>query len=471
LAARYLPEFRLHANGRQLALFVWQIIARLGLFYLAGAVLFFVAMPWLLATQGLGQETDVARFYLLVLVLESIRGDIQGAILEPLLQQGQAQFSQVTRNIGFLFCLVFMANQSTVHLYHVVLAELAGSILGTASALHGLVRYLRAQRNLPGKNGWQPPKWPEMWVIARHMYFSSLINMTYGSSVLVIIIQRFIGLEASALFGFLLNLFGQICRFLPTTLLFSIIRPKLMASYISEGGMAQLGRNANLVGKLNLFVLMPLLIITWLNGSELMSLLSSGKFTQEYYLGAILLVLIPFSQRMILETVAVVSGQSHLCSWGSFLGVLSLPLAYWAIISGQALWGGIFGMFMGQSICNITIIAAMSFTSTYRPDIIGFLKLLAAALVAFTLSILTLMAWTGSWLQHVNDSVGLLENIRVIITQFLAKETESPIHGWLNLVITTALACCFFLLASYVFKPFRAEERMRLSRVLKNKLS
>ena len=76
-----------------------------------------------------------------------------------------------------------------------------------------------------------------------------------------------------------------------------------------------------------------------------MSLLSNGKFTQSgYYLGGLLLALIPFSQRQILETVAVVCGQSRLCLWGSFLGVLTLPLAYWLFESGLGLWSPIIAM-------------------------------------------------------------------------------------------------------------------------------
>lgn len=471
LASRYLPDFLLHANGRQIKEFVWQLTVKIGFFYLLGGGVLFVAMPWLLTTQGLGQQKELVSFYFLVLMLERIRMDFQQSILEPLLQQGAAQLSQLFRNIGFLLCLLFEVSQTTVDLYNVFWAELAGTILGFLPVFYGLTTFLRINLNSLAKNDWQPPSWSVMWPVARNMYYSQLVDMTYSSSVFIILIQRLIGLEASALFGFLLNLFGQVNRFLPTTLLFSIIRPKLMASYINEGGITQLSRNANLVGKVNLFILMPILMITWVAGGELLNLFSGGKFTQEpYTLAAIFLVLIPVSQRLIIETVAVVSGQSNLCYWGSLMGSLGLPIAYWSVISGQGILGCIFAMCLGHILCNLTIITFMAITNSYRPDVVGFLKLVLAAIVGFLLSILTFIICKILFVPDMSESVSLLDNIDITINQFLPLSKMNPIDGWISMVPITVLMFVFFLLASFIFKPFREEERMRLSRIIRYKL-
>jgi O-antigen/teichoic acid export membrane protein len=467
VAARYFPEFRMHANGKQLAQFAWQFIALICLFVISGALLLFMAMPWLLVPMKLGQQMDVARLYLLVLVLEGSRRNIQECILEPLLLQAQAQFSQVVRNLALLVCLGVLVVQDAVNLQHVVLAELAGTILGTASALHGVVRYLRIHRNLHGKDGWQPPRWLDMLSTARHMYFSCLVNMTYSQPIFIFLTQRFLGVESTALFGFILNIYAQIHRYLPANLLFGLIRPKLVASYVGEGSMGQLMRNANLVGKMSLFVLMPLLVFAWLTGGELLSLLSGGKFIQSgYYLGGMLLMLIPLSQRQILETVAVACGQSHLCFWGSSLGILTLPLAYWLLELGQGLWSPILAMIVGQIIFNSTLIGAMRFTTSYRPDTGGLFKLMAAAFMEFVLIIMVIIDWTDSLQIHTNDFVGLLVNFRTIVYEFLAQQTIVPTHGWLDLALVAAIALNFFLLTSYFLKPFREEERTRLNRML-----
>ncbi|TAK61988.1 hypothetical protein [Methylobacter sp.] len=468
LAARYLPEFRLHGNGDQLAYFIWRIIALISLFNIMGASLLFMAMPWLLEPLGLMHQIDVARLYLLVLVLEGLRGNILECTLEPLLLQRQAQLSQIMRNLAFLSGLSILAIQGMAHLYNAVLAELAGTFLGTTSALLSLTRHLHTHRNLQGMNGWQVPNWSEMWRATRHMYFSNLVTLTYGSSVLVFLTQRFLGVETTALFGFLYNLFGQIRRYLPSSLLLGLIRPKLIASYMGEDGAAQLTRNANLVGKVSLFVLMPLLVFVWLAGSELLNLISGGKFTQAgYYFGGLLMALIPLSQRQILETVAIASGRSDLCSWGSFLGILTLPLAYWLLESGQGIWSPIIAMVAGQLIFNVILVTAMRFTTPYRPDTIGFLKLSMAALMGYGLGILVKMAWEGSLLSLPNnDFAALIDNAQGIVSKFLSENIDSPVPDLLSLTTMGTLACSLFLLVAYFFKPFRVEERMRLNRFL-----
>ncbi|MGZ8941900.1 MAG: lipopolysaccharide biosynthesis protein [Methylobacter sp.] len=468
VAARYLPEYRLHGNGKQLTRFVWQVIAWICLFTVGGAVLLFVVMPWLLGFLDLVQQLDVARLYLLVLVLESLRRNIQECILEPLLQQRQAQLSQVMRNLSVLLCLGGVVIQGTVHLHYVVLAELAGTTMAIGLTLLGLIRHLRIYRDLQGKDDWKAPNWPKMWSTACHMYFSNLINMTYSQPTFIFLTQRFLGVEATALFGFLINLYGQISRYLPASLFFGLIRPKLIASYVGEGGMAQLTRNSNLVGKLSLFVLMPFLVFTWLAGGELLSLLSGGKFIHSgYYLGGLLLMLIPLSQRQILETVAVACGKSYICFWGSSLGILILPLSYWLFETGHGLWSPIIAMIVGQVIFNTTLITMMRVTTSYRPDTTGLFKMMMSALLGITLGILGKMAWAYTSQPCINGAVELLKNIQCVISGFLAMKLEPTTYGWLGLAILAVIACTLFFLVSYFFKPFRVDERMRLNQILK----
>jgi O-antigen/teichoic acid export membrane protein len=437
VAARYLPESRLHASGNMLTHLVWQIIGRLSLSLLGGALLLAVIMPWLLTLLGLSQHTDVARVYLVVLLMDGLGRNTRDFILGPLLQQGVAQRSLAMRNFALLLLLSMAAAQGPVHLADVVLAEVAAAALGALLALRGLLRYLQAHRHLRGNDGWRPPDWAEMWRIARHMYASHLVSLIYSANVLIFLIQRYLGVEATALFGFLYRLYIQTITYLPATLLFSVIRPKLIASYVGMGGMGELTRNANLAGKLSLFVLMPVLVFVGLAGNELLSLLSGGKFPQAgNYLAVLLIALIPFSQRQILETVAVASNMSQLCFLGGLLGTLALPLAYWLLKSGQGLWGPVAAVMIGELIFNTTLIAALARATTYRPDAIGLIKLMAAALAAFEVT----------------------------------RQTGLASHDWLDLFIMAALACGFFLLISYFIKPFQIEERDRMNRLLKRRV-
>jgi len=436
VSARYLPEFRLYANGKMLMHFVWQITAWISLFLIVGALLLWPAVPWLLSSE-LAQYTDVTELCLFLLFIEGLGRYIRDSILGPLMQQRRAQISQVLRNLTFLLLISIIVSQGAVHLYHVVFAELIASALGTILALYGLIQYLQMYRDLQGKDDWQPPKWSEMWRIARYMYLGNLVTQSYSPQVFIFLIQRYLGLEVAALFGFLRSLYVQATNYLPAALLSNLIRPMLVASFVGEGGMTELTRNANLVGKLSMFMLMPILIFVWLAGSELTNLLSGGKFSvANYYLAGLLLALIPLSQRQLLEIVAVTSEKSYLCSWGAILGALVLPMAYLLLESNQGLWSVIISIVMSQILFSGTLIIALTLTTSYHFDFIGFFKLSVVSVIVF------------------------------VFVQQLA----FSIQGWLDLIFVAFFSCSLFLLISYFIKPFHRDERGRLNRLFNRKI-
>jgi hypothetical protein len=87
-------------------------------------------------------------------------------------------------------------------------------------------------------------------------------------------------------------------------------------------------------------------------------------------------------------------------------------------------------------IFNGTVIIALVRTTTYRPDVIGIYKLAAAALTGF----------------------------------LLAQQIAIPPDGWLPLAVMAALACGFFMLASFFLKPFQVEERASLNHLFGRKI-
>lgn len=438
---RFLPEFRLYASGIMLTQFIRQIFILIGLLLIAATVLLFIGMPWLLQFLDIEQYTTIARLYLLVVLIEGLAYKIRLSALSPLLQQGQAQISQIARNLTLLLLLIIVAIQGAVQLHHVVVAEIVASVIGGAFALRGLIRYLRGLHDLPGSADWQPPTWQQKWHVARHMYFSDLITLGSGPQLFTFMIQRYLGAEATALFGFIRRLLELGYHYLPASLLAELLRPKLVASYVGKGGMIELARNANLMGKLSMFVLMPILALIWLAGSEILSLLSSGKFAQSgIYLAALLLTLLPLSQRTILESVAMTCNKSQLCTLASTLSLVALPLAYFLLEAGQGIWSVIFAMFLAQIIFNTTIVTAMMHTTSYRVDTIGFLKLLSAGLVSY------------------------------ILPQYLTLQFAIPTEGLTGLFAMAALVGSFYLVVTYFLKPFWEEELDRLKRLIKHKI-
>ncbi len=435
LAARYLPEFRLHGGGLVVP-FVWRIIALLACALVVGSTVLFFVGHWLLPVDLL-HYAYVVRLFLFVLLLEGLSRYIRENILGPLMQQKIAQITLVIRNFVVLALIGIFFLSTEISLWHVICAEIFASALGLALLFKGLARHLNTYRNRDANANWVQPDWNRMWRVARNMYFNNLIILTYSPQVLILLTQRYLGIEATALFGFLCKLYLQIVNYLPATLLFSLIQPKLVASYIHAGNMSELVRNANLAGKLSLFVLMPLVASVWLIGDELLNLLSDGKFVLSgNYMTGLMVAMIPFSQRRILETIAVTIDKNHIILFSGFLGVFSLPIAYGLIQMEYGLWGPVIAMVVSQIFFNAVIVYFLVYNTTYRPDSIGFLKLMAAALSVFVVAYIP-FPQSG---------------------------------GWLYLIGMVLCVTGFFLLTAYFLKPFRSEERDRLNGFFKKKL-
>jgi len=300
-----------------------------------------------------------------------------------------------------------------------------------------LAQYLLAHREAVGEADWQEPKLMEMRHTAIKMHLSEMLTMLYSPQIFVILIQRHLGLESAALFGFLRSLHEQISRYLPATLLMSLVRPKLVASYVSGGGMEELARNANLAGKLSLFVLMPLVAFAGVAGQETIGLISGARFNQTGMLFfGFMLVLIPFSQRQILETVAIAAGQSSLCTRAAMSGLLILPLIYVLLLEHMGLWAAIISLGVGHLAFNGILLIGMSSKVGYQADFAGFRKLVVAALAGY-LAALSLTAITS-------------------VTVKLA--------GVAFLVVVV------FLIAAYIAKPFTESERAKINRLINRRL-
>jgi O-antigen/teichoic acid export membrane protein len=438
MAARYLPEYRLHAHGARLLQLVWRMIAWASLSLFSFALIIYVSMGRLLATLDLGPYRHAAVLYLLILFFEGLGKHARETLLGPLLQQGSAQTSQIVRNFVFLSALALVAVSAKATLLDVIHAEIAASILGSAVGLLALGLYLRKHKNSEGQSNWKEPKTSEMWNTSLKMYLSETLTMLYSPQIFTMLVQHQLGLEATAVFGFLRSLYEQIARYLPATLLFSLVRPKLVASYVSSGNMQELSGNANLAGKLSLFILMPLVAFSGVAGEDVIRFLSGARFpnTGMYFFG-FMLALVPFSQRQIIESVAVASGESWLCTRAAFSGLLMLPLMYMLILGGLGLWAAIISLGLGHFVFNTIIFIGMSRGMGYSADFTGFQKLAVCAFAGYLSAFFLVTAVTPLLTELIGQAITIL---------------------------------AVFLIAAYIAKPFTADERAKINSLLNRRL-
>jgi hypothetical protein len=369
----------------------------------------------------------------MIMLFEGLGRFVRDSLLSPLLLQRQVRASLVIRQLAFFILIILVSSADEGKLKYVAIAELAASTIGTFVALNSLKLYLSSLNAKNAKNDWLMPRMITMWLTARNMYGAHLLSLIYSPQVFMQILQRVLGYEATAIFGFLRSLYTNISNYLPGTLLFNLIRPKLIAGYVGGGGMKELKENTNIVGKLSLFVLMPVIAFTFVSSERIVLLLSGGKFpdTGSLLLG-FMLILVPLSQRQLLETVAVACSCSRFCIIASASGLFMVPALLIMLSFGFGLWSAVISLFMGHLLFDIIIICRLESRTAFKIDFSGFFKLLYSTTLTCTVLI-------------------YLPNFHYTVLDFFI----------------TGIFCFFiYLIISWLIKPFSIFERNRLNKLI-----
>ena len=434
MAHRYIPEFRLCATGFQTRRLIYRLFGLTTGVLVAMALMLLWSLYTWLDWARLDAYEPVARIVILWLVVEGTWRFIRDAVLGPLLLQGLAQVSMVIRSGAMLLFLAERAVSGSLALSDLVWAEVLVSAVAMSVTLGGLWPILAGLNAGSGKVPWSEPGLLSMARTGGHMFFASLLALLYSPQVFLLIVQRQLGTETAAAFGFLRSLYEQMGRYLPATLLFAVIRPKLVASSVGGLGPRDVNENANLAGKLSLFVLMPVIAIAVVAGQDVVGLLSGEKFAPTGYLFAgLMLALIPLSQQQLLETLAVVTGNSTLCVRAAIIGLVMPGILYGLIKAGLGLWAPVIALGAGHVLYNGAIVIGLVRRIDYRGDPLAFGKLMVAAILACAVASM------------------------VPATDVLA--TGVAIRG--------VVAIGAFLVAAWLLKPFGGSEGDRLNRLLR----
>lgn len=437
LTARFVPDYRLNGDGASIRRLFGRLIGCqiLALVVLVGVIA--LVLDAYLAWAGLLQHRAAAWVALFLLIGEGLARFEREALLSPLMLQSEVRTSMLVRQGSFLVGLAALDWLGAVTVLHVVALESLSSVMGLVAAHHLLGRHLVSIQQQAANPDWREPSLLTQWKVALRMYVAHLVTLACGPQVFLNIVQRSLGTDAAAIFGFLRTLYVQISGYLPATLLFTVVRPKLMSTFITNG-IIGLTQQANLVGKLSLFVLMPLILIAALGGDVIVGMLSGGKFSDngDLLLG-FLLVLVPFSQRQLLETVAVAMNRAGLCTAASISAFVALPVMLWLIESGLGLWAPILAMVAGQLVFNGVVVIGL-LGAGYRPDFLGLSKL----------ALSTVFSWFA------------------VSQVFL--EDRAPGIWWAGASFVLGLFC--YATTAWLLKPFGEAERQRINSIAGRRL-
>lgn len=450
MASRYLPEFKLQGSASAVRQLCVRLLGAQTLALLVVAIALAIGGGFYFRWAGLETQGDALPLLLAYIVVEGTGRFIRDALMSALMLQRDARQSLISRQFVVLAGVGAIAVLQLPTAFAILFVEALASTVATVWAV---MRLLQRTRSGPEpvstmKSDWKAPRLGEQYGVAARMYLAHLLSLAYSPLVLVQFVQRLLGPEAAALFGFLRVLHDQLARYLPAMLFFSLLRPRLMADFV-QGGISELGRNVNLAGKLSMFVLLPCIAVVAVSGTPVLALLSSGKFGEAgWVLLAFLLALVPYSQRQLLESVAVATGFSGLCIVGSGLSALVLPVAWATGMLSAGLWAAIAIIGAGHLAFDAILYLGLRARVGYRLDAVGFCKLGISLLVA---------VWAGELLHRA-----------LMATDMLSGPGSEPGHGpW---VFAAGFALTTYFLTAWAVKPFSRSERDRINALARRRV-
>lgn len=323
-AQRYLTEARLPNNVSHLPWLLW-------------ASLFFriLTLCCVLVVLGLFDSkiatwlqqdklTDVLLIYGFVIVFEGGARYLE-IVFEALLEQGKAQVSVLARNFLRVVVIYFiLVNSGSVSLHDVVLVELFTSVLGFTIAVCfswvvsgvGRGEYVQESR---GESGFGLRR---IVSFCLPMYMAQCFFLIYSPDMIKIVVSRLLGAVEAAAFGFAHAVSFVLQRYLPASLLLGLIRPMLVARRAHANNDDQLIAVGNIILKINIFLLLPVVVFLAICGDDFSNFLSGGKFSRTGRLMFLLtLLLVPMGLHVVMSMLATAVEDRRAVLLGTFSSI------------------------------------------------------------------------------------------------------------------------------------------------------
>lgn len=343
---RYLPEIR-ESGGGGLRLLIVRLCQYRAL-TLAGIALPAVALvPLLIGQDQMQFLLPAARIYLCVLCVEGLLRFILGAVFDSLLLQAQGQSSLLIRNGLMAAALAFAPPGAG--LLDVARYDLAAACAGLLAALALLAMHLHTIDRSQSRESAAAalPSMARMRRMALHNYLSMLLMQLYSPQVLLLLASAFLPAADIAMLGFARNLTDLIRRYQPVEMLLGLVRPLLISTYARRRDFAGLARLSQLIYKLSLLTLCPVLVAFTAYGDLLIEVAAKHKYAEAYWLVAALAwLLVSRSHRALAGTMVNVLDQPQLLTRAALANLIVLPVC----VAGFAIGHGAVSLFAGACV-------------------------------------------------------------------------------------------------------------------------
>jgi hypothetical protein len=311
-----LAGIRVRGNAAQLrhAVLLLGVLPVTPYLLLAGALWQFA--PYLSDGMSGVASVEVLRLYALVLAIEGPTRILRDSLMAALLLQRSAQVSQVLRVlVVFLFVVAASVDGSPINAVDVARAEINAALVSLATVLIAILHFLIVERPLHRMDnsidqwvGWHSVRF------AGHAYGSIVMMLLIGTDVMTALVARYLGVDATAAFGFVVRLVETARRYLPTDMFWGVLRPAAIGRYEDKGrDPSPLLIDCNRMVEANFLVVGIGLSIALAAGDDLVRILARGNVDPPtLLLAALLPILATHSLRRGVELFAYVRGRSAL---------------------------------------------------------------------------------------------------------------------------------------------------------------
>lgn len=332
-----LAGIRVRGNAAQLrrAVLLLGVLPVAPYLLLAGALWTFA--PQLSSALGAVAAPEVLRLYAVVLAIEGPTRLLRDSLMAALLLQRTAQVSQVLRVVVTFSIVAAMALAGTpIEAVDVARAEILAAAVALCAAVAAVAWFLWTERPRGALDGaigawvgWHSVRF------AAHAYGSLLMMLQVGTDVMTALIARYLGVDATAAFGFAVRLVETARRYLPMDMFWGVLRPAAIGRFEDSGrDMRTLVRDVNRMVEANLLVVGAGLVVAIAAGDGVVRLLSKGNVEVPALL---LLALVPLlathTVRRAVELVAYVCNRSADFVRASMVSLLAPPAIAGALLA------------------------------------------------------------------------------------------------------------------------------------------
>ncbi len=301
--SRYVPEGRLERGASELGRFIWiMALMRLAAAMLMCLVLY-ASWHWVLAVF---HDVNISKFpiALACFVLAETLFQYFSSVLQALVLQKTLTQLMVIQWAGRLFLiLLFVWQQAQIDLedslWIMAIPEMLG-VIGFVLALLHYINKLSETQSTINQHEATWPNWQGVTQLSLHNYGFTLLAAPPQGYFMKMLAAAFLPTQMVAAYGFFLSVAERLRQYIPLHLLYNLIEPVMIASYLQDKNFKTLSYRSQLLYKSNLLLMVP--VIAWIvvAGPQIIGLLTGGKFQEFTWILLVVFVQLTVGSHVVL---------------------------------------------------------------------------------------------------------------------------------------------------------------------------